>query len=463
MSEASNDSRDFRIQAGSGWAGAWKKAAAVGVIGLGLAGFGLTLDAKRFAFSYLFAFFFFLSLGLGSLFFVVVQHLTKAGWSVTVRRTSEFFMAGLPAFAVLIIPLIAMMGQLFPWLEHHGEGRHGDKAHAEVALVREAHAADLHGPQHAPQGLTTQGLITQGVPALSSASRAASNPEAALEAAKAHEHAKLIEGKKAYLNKPFFLARNAFYIIVWAALATWLFKNSTDQDKSKSKQATINAQTLSPLALALFGLTLTFAAFDWLMSLNPAWFSTIFGVQVFAGSVVVALAVLVIVPMSLPALKSVVNVEHYHDIGKLLFGFNCFWAYISFSQFFLIWYSNIPEELAYFHMRWSDNGGTWRNVTIAIAVLHFLIPFWFLISRNVKRNALGLISGAVLLIAVQVVEMYWNVLPNFGPFAPHWLDLACFLGVGGVYLALVFHRMEHFSLVAVGDPRLDRALHFENA
>jgi hypothetical protein len=201
------------------------------------------------------------------------------------------------------------------------------------------------------------------------------------------------------------------------------------------------------------------------MSLNPTWFSTIFGVQVFAGSVVSALAVLILVTMSLrhTALKGAINVEHYHDIGKLLFGFNCFWAYISFSQFFLIWYANIPEELAYFHMRWSENGGSWQGVTAALPILHFAIPFWLLLSRNVKRNMRGLVFGSVLLLAVQALEMYWNVLPNFGPFAPHWVDLACLLGVGGVYLAVVFHRMENFPLVPVGDPRLARALHFENA
>ncbi len=457
--KSTDASNDYRIKPGSGWSGAWKKAAAVGVFGFALAGFGFTQDAKRFAFSYLFAFFFFLSLALGALFFVVVQHLTKAGWSVTVRRTAEFFMAGLPAFAVLIIPLIALMAQLFPWLAPHAAAGHGASTHAEIALIREAHAADLHAPQaadsHAPRKAGPSVV----------ARVAARDPEAALEAAKAHEHAKLIEGKKSYLNKPFFLARNAFYIVVWAALAYWFFKNSTDQDRTKSRQATVNAQTWSPLALALFALTLTFASVDWLMSLNPTWFSTIFGVQVFAGSVVSALAVLILVTMSLrdTTLKGAINVEHYHDIGKLLFGFNCFWAYISFSQFFLIWYANIPEELAYFHMRWSENGGTWQGVTAALPILHFAIPFWLLLSRNVKRNAAGLVLGSVLLLVVQVLEMYWNILPNFGPFAPHWLDLACFLGVGGAYLAVVFHRMENFPLVPVGDPRLARALHFENA
>ena len=457
---SADTSNDFRIKPGSGWAGAWKKAAALGVIGLGLSGFGFTQDAKRFAFSYLFAFFFFLSLGLGSLFFVVVQHITKAGWSASVRRIAEFFMAGLPVFAVLIVPLLVVMSQLFPWLAQHGDADHG-KAHAEAALVRDAHADDLHPPP-SPHGAGPRKPMGHE-PAATAHGDAAGVLEKAIEGARAKEHAHLMEGKKSYLNKPFFLARQALYVVIWAALAFWFFKTSTDQDKSKSTQATINAQTIAPLALALFGLTLTFSAFDWLMSLNPTWYSTIYGVQVFAGGVVAALAVLVIVSFSLPGLKKVVNVEHYHDIGKLLFGFNCFWAYVSFSQFFLIWYSNIPEELAYFHMRWSDNGGTWRVVTAALPVLHFAIPFWLLMSRNVKRNSSGLILGAVTLLVLQVVEMYWNVLPNLGPLAPHWLDVACFLGVGGVYLALVFHRMENYSLVAVGDPRLDRALHFENA
>src|SRR5207253_2705343 len=141
--------------------------------------------------------------------------------------------------------------------------------------------------------------------------------------------------------------------------------------------------------LMLFALTITFAAFDWIMSLDPMWYSTIFGVVIFAQSTVVNMAMLILVTMLLKRsgiLGNAVHEEHYHDMGKLMFGWLVFWAYVSFSQFFLIWYGNIPEELSFYHLRWNDNGGTWRNVGLALIILRFAIPFWFVMSRNIKRR-----------------------------------------------------------------------------
>jgi hypothetical protein len=162
-------------------------------------------------------------------------------------------------------------------------------------------------------------------------------------------------------------------------------------------------------------------------------------------------------------LGAAVNVEHYHDMGKLLFGWIVFWSYIAFAQFFLTWYSNIPDEVAFFHQRWHDNGGTWKGVSLLIVAMHFFVPFWFLMSRNVKRCLPLLATGAVCMMVMHVVEVYWVVMPNLGPLAPSWIDLACLVGLVGIYVALVLREMESYSLVAVGDPRLVRALEFENA
>ena len=157
------------------------------------------------------------------------------------------------------------------------------------------------------------------------------------------------------------------------------------------------------------------------------------------------------------------TVEHYHDMGKLLFGWIVFWSYISFAQFFLTWYSNIPDELIFFHKRWHDNGGTWKGVSLALVGLHFFLPFWFLMSRNVKRRLPLLATGAVCMIVMHIVEVYWVVMPNLGPLDPSWIDLACLVGCSGIYIATVLRGMEDYSLVPVGDPRLGRALEFENA
>jgi hypothetical protein len=222
-------------------------------------------------------------------------------------------------------------------------------------------------------------------------------------------------------------------------------------------------ETLAPVCTFAFGLTLTFAAFDWLMSLEPGWFSTIFGVQYFAVGAVSSLATLVVVLYLLVrsgALADAVTVEHFHDLGKLLFGFLVFWAYISYSQFMLIWYASIPEETTYYHLRWA---GGWRTVSLLMVVVHFVIPFFLLMSRNVKRRVPVLAFGAAWLLVTHVVECFWLVMPYARPgeLSVHAMDIATLFAVGGVYLTVVLLLMKRFSLVPVGDPRIERSFHLQ--
>ena len=467
MNKKSTTEREYRVRPDSGWAGAWKISAGIGAVGFAAAAFGYVQDPTRFAFSYLFAFFLFLTMGLGALFFVLIQYLTKAGWSVTVRRTAEFFMKGLWIFAILCLPIIPTMGRLFPWLEES----HASESQAPIneSVTKESGAqpvaADLAGRAKRPAAFREEGNE-----ALDKAL------EQRLERQKELAEERTLEGKKPYLNKTFFLIRLVGYLAVWIFLSYKLFDWSTDQDKSKRVANTAAAQRFAPAGIMLFAVTITFAAFDWLMSLQPTWYSTIFGVYVFAGCVVVNMALLILVTWMLKrsgAVGNAINVEHFHDMGKLLFGWLVFWAYISFAQFFLIWYANIPEELVFFHRRWTDGGGTWKNISLALVIFHFAIPFWLLMSRNVKRRVEILITGAVTLVVMHVVEIYWLVMPNYPGndvdpahqfvFAPHWLDLACLVGVGGVYFAVVLHTLAGYPLIPIGDPRLGRALKFENA
>jgi hypothetical protein len=474
--------RDFRVPESSGWYGAWKKSAIVGVIGIAAAAFGYTTDPQRFAFSWLFAFFLFLTVGLGALFFVLIQYITKAGWSITVRRTAEFLMFGLVAFVVLVLPVLGTMDRLFPWT-HAPQAQDGAHETHDPALAANAeHPAEppLHGEQGVNGSLSEKNPEHAAQPGAYGNATEESNLEPyalsqtyggkkmmdRLQAAKSEEHAHVLNGKSGYLNKPFFLARAAFYVLVWLWLAMKYWRLSIDQDTSKKHENTSTGQKFAPAGLMLFAITITFASFDWLMSLEPMWFSTIFGVTIFAGACVANFATLILFTMLLRRsglVTDAVNVEHFHDMGKLLFGWLVFWAYVSFAQFFLIWYANIPEELSYFHHRWTDNGGTWKGVSVAIVLMHFAVPFWLLMSRNVKRRMGSLALGAAILFVMHVVEIYWIVMPNYGRFAPHWLDVACFLGVGGVYFAVVLRAMEGHALIPVGDPRLVRALKFENA
>jgi hypothetical protein len=519
------------------WAGAWKISAAIGVVGAVAAFVGMGMDARRFAFSWLFAFCTVLSIALGATFFVLIQRLTSAGWSVTVRRTAEFFSHGLIVMVLLFIPVLMQMGHLFPWLGHHGDdhGEHHSGDNSSFTLLREAHAQPVEPtgaeppatvpaeqpsePRRAPGGGTgAAGAPTtpaegpqgpdkspnpvlgggdHGVPAegpdvhdpagllpgakaqlppdmpqpdrgVASEPHAIGDRAAADHAAHARIHASVLAKKSKYLNQTFFLVRAAFYFLVWIFLATRLFGYSADQDRSRDPKLTLRAQRFSAPGAMLFALTLTFAAFDWIMSLEPTWFSTIFGVYYFATGVVSSLAVIILVTMSLRSsgpLRDVVTVEHYHDLGKLMFGFLVFWAYIGFSQFMLIWYASLPEETTWYHNRWDF--APWSTVSTVIVIGHFVVPFFWLISRNAKRN-LGLLQiGAAILLIMHVVDMYWFVMPNYllgqEGFTFHWLDIACLLAVGGIYGAWVFFRMTKFPLIPIGDPRLARSLHFQNA
>ena len=297
---------------------------------LGLAGIGgayaLGQENSQFYFSYLTAFAYFLSIALGGLFFVLIQFATRAGWSVVVRRIAEQVMATLPVFAILFIPVIFGMHDLYHW------------THAE-----------LYDPT-------------------------------------SDQYDKILAGKQGYLNESFFLIRAGVYFVVWIALSQYFLKKSLSQDESGDKGITAQLQKWSALGLALYAMTQTFAAFDWLMSLDPHWYSTMYGVYFFAGGFVAIFAVLAIftIRLSTPdgVLNGIATEEHFHDLGKLLFGFTVFWAYIAFSQYFLIWYSNIPEETLFYKHRMESG---WMNVSIFLMIGHFAVPFFLLMSRHMKR------------------------------------------------------------------------------
>jgi hypothetical protein len=440
----------YRIPRDASWANAWKLAGGVGVLGLAMSGAAWSSDPHRFAFSWLFAFMAVLAIALGCLFFVIVQHMSGASWSVSWRRIPEIFASALPVFALLFVPVAASMNELYPWMHHQGGHESGGheaapeeegEEHSQAESVLEASVAHAqeHGEAHG------------------GGEHSEHTPQHAL-------HSATVEAKIAFLNQPFFFGRAVVYFAVWALLSWFFVSRSTGQDTKRDLDSTKAMQSWSPLATFAFALSLTFAAFDWMMSLEPAWYSTIFGVQYFAVTAVSSLATIITVTYALKnagILGEAVQVEHYHDLGKLMFGFLVFWAYITFSQFMLIWYASIPEETTYYHLRWSEG---WQSFTLALAVGHFIFPFFFLISRNIKRRVSLLAFGAGWLLVMHVLECFWLVMPyasETGAFEPHWMDLASLLAVGGCYLAVVFFRMTQLPLVPVGDPRLSRALHHE--
>ncbi len=372
----------------------WTVLIVLGVISFG---FALNLDVKRAWANFLLDYVFWLSIGLAGIFFAALQHLTGSYWSVTVRRVAESFSAFIPyAFALFIVFFIFGMGHLYEWL--HPEVVEGDK---------------------------------------------------------------LLVMKSAYLNKTFFSIRHIALYVVVLLMGGWMIKNSIRQDENGDLRLTqLNVKIAAPF-MFLFGWLFTFAIFDLVMSLQPHWFSTIFGIYCWAGLFYSGLGMLALWVVNLRKngyLGDYVSEDHLHDIGKLMFAFMVFWAYIAFSQYILIWYANMPEETGFFLAR-THHG--WLSITYLLAFFKFVIPFFILISRPAKRSPKIMAIMGVWFLLAQWLDMYWLVFPVFYPEAPvfGWQEIGIFAGFAGLFFKVVGAKLGSASAVAVKDPRLELALH----
>lgn len=274
----------------------------------------------------------------------------------------------------------------------------------------------------------------------------------------------LLDGKAAYLNQPFFWTRAAFYFLFFTTAAFLLRRNSVRQDKDGEARHSWSSRKMVFPMLPLFALSLTFGAVDWLMGLDFHWFSTMWGVYIFAGSALSSMCVLVLLVTALRSagyLEGIVTVEHYHIMGKLMLAFTVFWAYIGFSQYMLIWYANIPEETVYFLRR---NTGGWNTLNIIMVIGHFFLPFVLLLFQGTKKRPLLLCAVAAWILLMHMLDMYIIVLPvlhRAGP-SPHWLDLVCLLAIGATMAAIFMKRLGDTPLWPVRDPRLSNSLRLKN-
>jgi hypothetical protein len=277
----------------------------------------------------------------------------------------------------------------------------------------------------------------------------------------------LLQAKDAYLNVPFFLARSVFYFGVWIAIAYFLNRWSLEQDRGGSPALTRKLQLVSAGGLVAYGLTMTFASIDWVMSLEPHWFSTMYGVLYIAGQALNALAfvtaALVILSRQAP-FAGYVRSSHFHDLGKLLLAFVMFWSYVAFAQYLIIWAGNLPEEIPWYLRRLS---GGWGWIGAALILLHFALPFLLLLPEGANRNPRILASVAALVVLMRFVDVYWLVRPIFtqagaspgtARFHLHWLDLAAPIAIGGVWLAVFLWQLEERPLLPVNDPEFAKAL-----
>ena len=264
---------------------------------------------------------------------------------------------------------------------------------------------------------------------------------------------------------PFFLIRAALYFGIWSFIALLYYRGSRGQDVTGDPGVSARLRRLAGPAIIVLALTQTFASIDWIMSLTPHWYSTMFGVYFFAGSFVGFIALLSVVAVAMRRaglLDTVISAEHLHDIGKFLFAFTAFWAYIAFSQFFLMWYANLPEETIWYKARLE---GSWMTVSLFLMAGHFVAPFFYLMGRD--RQAEGMRpwpSGGAWLLAMHFLDLYWQVMPTLHPegLRPSVLDVAALVAVGGCFVAAASWLMRRQALVPLRDPRLAESLAFEN-
>jgi hypothetical protein len=420
--------KDITVPPTSLWARMPMIGGAMAVVGLGvtIGMFASDSGKVRAMFAFLWGFEYWLSIALGCFCFVLIQHVVRAGWSTVVRRIAENAMMTLPVFFPLFL-VIGLVGAkwIFPW--------------------------------------------TVG-----------------------HETDESMERKRWFLTEGPWWTRAIIYFVIWTVCSYLLYSWSTRQDSAKTADERDSLSRkmwiLSAPGLLLYGLSETFQAVDWMKSLSPHWYSTMWGVYYFAGSILAAYAFITLIAAALQRagmIKTAVTIEHFHDLGKLMFGHTIFWAYIAFAQFMLQWYANIPEETDWWMHRLH---GGWAPISYSLPIIHFAIPFLYIVSRHVKRNMLGVQVGAIWYLIVHAIDHYWIVLPNFtgaehvenmakaeaehaasgaaaeviSQFSPHFVDFFAFIGIAGVFFAAFGFFMNRNKVICINDPRLQESMEFEN-
>lgn len=361
----------------------------IGVVGIIACALGALATPGSFFSAWLIAYLFWAGIALGSLSLILLHHLVGGNWGFVSRRVMEAATRTMPLLAVLLIPILFGIPQLYPWAA----------------------------------------------------------PEAA--------RIEVLRQKAGYLNVPFFIGRLAAYFVLWFFLTWILNKWSTEQDETANPAYIRRFRFLSGPALIIHCYAVTFLAFDLLMSLQPEWYSTIFGAIILIGQVLSALALCIACLMLLQdrePLAGFLNVSHFHDLGNLLFAFVIFWAYISVSQLIIMWSGNLPEEVT-FYVRRSNNG--WQYVTIFLALFHFVVPFLILLNRFVKRRAQLLAAVAIGIALMRLLDLYWIVQPAlvWKNQWISWLDIVAPIAIGGLWLGFFFWQLERKPLLPLGDVR----------
>ena len=369
---------------------------------------GFVVDREQFFKSYLLAYMFWIGLTVGSLGLLMMQHMTGGAWGMVIRRNVEAATRLFPLMFLLFAPLLiaVLTGRVYIW------------AQDPATWTPEQHD-----------------IIEQ----------------------KAHY----------YLNIKFFIVRLVIYFAIWILFSRLLNKYSREQDETGNRFLTKTMSKISGPGLVICGLMITFAVIDWTMSLDPTWYSTIWGIIFIGGQLLSAMAFSIIVLAVLSQrepLAGLIKPLHFHDLGKLTLAFTLLWAYFSVSQLIILWSGNIPEEAKWYARRLSTS---WKMVGLILVLFHFALPFLVLLARNLKRNPRRLIWLAVWVIIMRYVDLYWLMGPELHgsindasrPFTMHWLDIVMWFAIGGIWLWFWAGELRKRPLLPLKDPFLEEALH----
>ena len=374
-----------------------KSALVVGVLGLIACIVGMIINREQFFQSYLVAFLLVLGLSLGSLGLLMLQHLTGGHWGILIRRPLEAATRVLWLVFAFFLPILffGMNGLYKAWLEAPATGEHA-----------------------------------------------------------------LSPLQQSYLTHNGFVVRGILYFVVWIGLMLLFNALSAKQDVDRDDRALrARIKFYAGPGIILYVFAMTFAAIDWSMSLSPHWASTIYGFLFVAGQAISAMSLMIITVIMLShaePFSHIVQKKHLHDLGKLLFAFNMLWAYFSFSQLLIIWSGNQPEEITFYKSRLY---GGWGVVAVMVLLLHFFIPFFALLSRDVKRNQSVLPKIAMWLIAMRGLDLFWLTRPEFTSSAmPRIWDLAAILALGGIWLWFFAFQLKQRPLLPLGEPKLAEAI-----
>ena len=391
-----NDERRADVWMGEGASGFGKRMLIVGILGLAVSFPALMRNPAMFYRSYLLAFVFWNGLAVGSLAVVMLQYLTGGAWGIAIRRPLEAAARTLPLCVLFFLPVVFGMHHLYEW------------THADVV---------------------------------------------------AKDH--VLQQKAFYLNTPFFLVRTAVAYAAWILLAFFLVRLSDRQTAASDHRAIDrNLQKLSGGGLVVYALTVTWTSVDWVMSLEPHWYSTMYGVIWMVSAALGALALATLAVLALSAwepMRTFLGGRTRHDLGKMMFAFVMIWAYVNFSQYLIVWSGNIPEEIHWYLARFR---GGWGVVGVVVLLFHFVLPFLLLISREANRNPRLLAGAAGLLVFMRFVDTAWLVLPAFsaGNMVIHWTDLTLPIGLGGIWLWFYARNLGSRPLLPEHDPGFEEAV-----